>query len=381
MMRCYTLKRLGTGLVRQKTRHGVAQRGLHSAAVGSAAASALQETKTAGTTCTYMMASSLVAVAAATTAIVLHEHPQTTRCACHWHDAGASIYEWNSSEPGTVEHFQDLLKHIKLHDSSGGSCDDSSFSSLQHSEEQPVQTAHFPSLEASLIVDSATQESRPFVINSTNPLPIETDLFVGTVQLVLKPLDASHDVNFDETRHPAFSIELQGHVKKDIPRLELYMGAQTLKPLDFGSLGRMGKRVCGILLHLLGRNIDGDMRYSFGTTEELPYITFPLAMAMDDIRVVQENTGTSSPSSQPVSHEQEDNRQPQDWKKSCQYNMKYSAECIDLASWKVQRPFEFPLQRLWGKDTPMQLIIYHQETPSSPREYLLQLQLKPVSTQ
>lgn len=260
-----------------------------------------------------------------------------------------------------------------------------------------MATARFPTLEASLILvhddddENSTQAVVPFTLNSIRPLPLETNLFRGTVQLHLKPLHKEHILMHDECKSTSilldgqdndnddnentFAIEIQGHFLKNLPQSQVYMGAQILKPsLNFGSAWG-GQRLCRMLLGLLARHIPGDMRYSFGKSntsdgeeyeDELPYISFPLTMAMD-ITTDED-------------HDKE-NEQQHCLKTSCRYTIKFSAEKIDLAAWKVQRPFEFPLERLWGKGTPLELIIYHQESPDSPRDYLLRLQIIPKHDQ
>jgi len=220
-----------------------------------------------------------------------------------------------------------------------------------------LNQAHFPTLESSLTVNDFTQQGIPFPLNSARPIPIETELFVGTLQLTLKPLEPSHDANFDSGRQPHFYFQLQGNVLQDIPLDQLYMGAQITRPMS--GLGRIGKSICDLLLKLLSANIPGQMRYSFGGGEgedSFPFISFPLSTAMDDLRVTDHDG-------------------------QAEYYMTYRSDKVDLAGWKIRHPFDFKLKRIWGDGTPLQLIIYHQKTTSSPRTYLLQLQLQPREIQ
>lgn len=218
--------------------------------------------------------------------------------------------------------------------------------------------AYFPTLDAHLVVHDETKP-RLQPINLNTPVVLQNEYFQGTVYLNLLPLEPSHDPTFSPDTDPAFSIEVRGRViannKNEPNELEnLYMGAQMALPMAMEpNLGSWGKQLCILLLRLLKAKIGGEMRYSFGTTQESPHISFPVMSSMQ----------TSM-----TQHESSSQRH---------YTMNFQADSIDLASWKVCRPFELPLERLWGSGTPIQLIVYHQDAPHSPRTYLLQLQLTP----
>ena len=138
-----------------------------------------------------------------------------------------------------------------------------------------------------------------------------------------------------------------------------------------------GKQVCKTILGVLDLSLPGKMLYSFGNKTELPYITFPLNTAMDISSSSINGTG-NSPAIVATSASATSSAADTTWESSRHYKMEFSTENVDLATWKTVAPFEFPLQKVWGEGTPLQLIIFHQEDDDDKkRTYLLQLQLTP----
>ena len=248
-------------------------------------------------------------------------------------------------------------------------------------------TAYFPTLEAHLVVHDADYDEHSSSSSSSKehktrlqrialntPAVLHNEHFHGTVQLNLQPLEPAHDPTFCHETDPRFSIQVKGRLLKGqnlsptttiSPLNHWYMGAQIAVPMTMEqTLGQWGKQLCRLLLQMLSVKIGGDMRYSFGTTNELPHISFPLTAAMEMIR-----------------HNNDDGSHDTDDDDYC--TMTFSAQSIDLAAWKAIRPFEVPLERLWGHGTPIQLIIYHQpdDSAGAPRTYLLRLQLTPKQPQ
>mmetsp|Transcript_14552 Transcript_14552/g.30054 ORF Transcript_14552/g.30054 Transcript_14552/m.30054 type:complete len:333 (-) Transcript_14552:2-1000(-) len=256
-----------------------------------------------------------------------------------------------AAEPGTVEHLQELLKKLELEEM--GNIPQFQSNETITDTVKPNNEAYFPSLDTCLVVndDSAGGgENFPFVLNSQDAIPIETDLFVGTLKLVLKPLEPSHDPNFESNEDPHyFYFELEGNFTQDLPLEELYMGGQITEPMT--GLGHIGRQVCHLFLRLLGSNIPGEMRYSFGIAEtvegksvakEMPFISFPLSTAMDQIAAQKQGEDNPVDMKAELANDDASRHAGLDaWRSSTRYKMSYTADCVDLASWKILQPFEF----------------------------------------
>lgn len=95
---------------------------------------------------------------------------------------------------------------------------------------------------------------------------------------------------------------------------------------------------------------------------ELPYISFPLNTAMNN--VIQTPVGETPPSMKESFSETDESRSARkssddanDWSLNHTYSMSFSAESIDLVSWKVLYPYDINLSLFWGT-SPLRLVIY-----------------------
>ena len=147
----------------------------------------------------------------------------------------------------------------------------------------------------------------------------------------------------------------------------------------------------------------GMVKHSFGdaSTNELPFISFPLSSIMTVTTV--SNEGDESNSS--LHNDDDDDSY---WKSNRTYKMISETQYIDLAAWKIIYPFDVPLSSFWGEGTPAQLMIYHDQVieesndsnmndnddgddndeeysndsnENTKRTYLLQLQLTPETSE
>jgi Protein of unknown function (DUF1769) len=248
---------------------------------------------------------------------------------------------------------------------------------------RPAEKVDFPSLKARL-VQRNTKDGEPngttqFSFNSDEPIPIDNNLFQGTVTLVLRPLQLGHDPKFQErfpsyirqSRDdvPTFYFVLRGKFKRPVPKDSLMVGGELVDVhvMD-DTLSGWTRRCADVLLRLLSRNIGGNMSYSFGGRKgrtddrdpvERPHITFPVATAMT---VDIESNGPTGASANT-------------WDTETTYTFVYCASSIDLATWKVTYPFEMDVQQFWG-DSPLRLVIYEKSEKQRDNSYLFELQLE-----
>jgi hypothetical protein len=302
-----------------------------------------------------------------------------------------------ASEPGTVEHMDEIISECSSTDRLGfGSVLKTMFDKIQttpqdsngnvvtdmestSSENECAPVAKFPSLAAQIVNDD-NKSARHFQINSSSGFPIENDLFVGNVILVLRPLTPEDDPNFEDRVMDAqktFEIQIQGKFKR-IPRGQMYMGGQITEP----SLGRTTKGISNLLLRLLSRHVGANLAYSFGTDDELPHISFPLITAMDHVVVTKAHEHVPT-LGQPFveSHELRQRRMSstknaEKWNLEDTYSMSYSADSIDLSTWRIIYPCEVNLGNLWGTSA-LRLIIYEKDQErTDTNNYLVALQIK-----
>jgi hypothetical protein len=319
---------------------------------------------------------------------------------------GSGKFRFNASEPGTVEHMEDIASEYSSMDSLLGIGSflktvldkkiqttrqkDSNYNVVTDmesnigtsSENECTPAAKFPSLVAQIVNDNNKSATPHFQINSSSGFPIENDLFVGKIILVLRPLKPEDDPQFKDRLIDAqktFEIQIQGKFKR-VPRGQMYMGGQITEPI---SLGGMTKGISNLLLRLLSRHVGANLAYSFGTDHELPHISFPLITAMENVLITKphENIPTLG---QPFVESQELKQCRMSgtkdiencWNLEDTYSMSYSAKSIDLSTWRITKPCEINLGRLWGKSA-LRLIIYekHQERTEK-NNYLLALQMQ-----
>jgi hypothetical protein len=259
-------------------------------------------------------------------------------------------------------------------------------------EERKVR---FPSLDSRLVTgrqnrtDSSTVE---FPINAQIPLPIDNDLFVGEVSLLLRPLQPEHDPNFrdtfeslreshlpnkgsivGDTETPTFFFVLKGRFKRPIRRDALYVGGELADPYIMDrTLSGWSRKMATWFLKLLAIHVGPGMSYSFGAmignrshdgSAQLPHITFPVRTAMH----VQEEGELLT-----ISQDHGDF-----WATGTTYTFTFEASSIDLATWKVLYPIDLDVSKFWG-NAALRLVIY--ESPDalnySSNNYLFELQVE-----
>ena len=131
------------------------------------------------------------------------------------------------------------------------------------------------------------------------------------------------------------------------------------------------------LLKLLVRFIGNDLEYSFGSTKategsRLPFISFPLKTAMNDIIVTPSGEAPPRMGEAFVETETTESRtlrkgsstDAKDWSLEDTYSMSFTASSIDLTTWKVLYPFETNLSLFWG-NSPLRLVIYEKGEDTS----------------
>jgi hypothetical protein len=304
-----------------------------------------------------------------------------------------------ASEPGTVEQMEEIVSEYLSTDGLGiGSFLQSMLDKIQttrqdsnenvvtdmesigENERVPVPAAaKFPSLAAQIVNDD-NKSAQYFPINSSSSFPIENDLFVGNIKLVLRPLTPEDDPHFKDrvldAQKTTFEIQIQGKFKR-IPRGKMYMGGQITEP----SLGGMTKGISNLLLRLLSRHVGANLAYSFGTDDELPHISFPLMTCMENVVITKPHERIPS-LGQPFveSHESRQRRRSsaedvKKWNLEDTYSMSYSADSIDLSAWRIVYPCEVTLGNLWG-NSALRLIVYEKDQQTDKSHNLVALQLK-----
>jgi Protein of unknown function (DUF1769) len=251
--------------------------------------------------------------------------------------------------------------------------------------------ARFPSLQAQLLQNSGDGRFKllNFQLNSNEPIPVENDLFVGHVMLVLRPLESQDDPDYaervEEPDATMLQFQIQGRFKRKLRKDQLLVGAETRDPLQLGSLT---KRCSELFLRLLSTAMGSNMTYSFGRGAEVPHISFPLHTGMDCVitsklgeeiphigkpfleseesKIQRQRVDTSSTSSSGDDEEF--------WNTNDTYSISYTAKSIDLPAWKVLLPFEIQLGRFWG-ESALHLVIYENDKLQNQKNYLFDLQL------
>lgn len=280
--------------------------------------------------------------------------------------------------------------------------------------------AQFPSLAAHVLFNktedgtSAPSFLSPhaFPINSNEPIPIENDIFVGHVMLILRPLHPEDDPDYQtriqsllqKQETATFSFQIQGRFKKPVRKDQVFVGAEITQKMN---LGVLTKKVSDLFLRLLSAKIGG-MTYSFGSEIESPNIAFPLYSAMSTVIVSRAPNSPDSggdclavpPIGTPFIEPKESrerrtkykhgftDKSGEDlyWNTADTYSMSYTAASIDLSAWKVLLPFEVQLARFWGQSA-LRLVIFeyeleeiggkaHSALQNTNRNYVFNLQLE-----
>lgn len=262
---------------------------------------------------------------------------------------------------------------------------------VEEARHQEESRALFPSLQAHVISQRRRRpldgdESRDgddgkktaFYFNADKPIPIDNEMFKGTVTLVLRPLEADHDLKFESRipRHilegrddgdvPTFYFLLKGKFKRPVRKDALMVGGELSDPFVMEStVSGWTRRWADLLLKLLSRNIGGNMSYSFGGRKggndgvvERPHIAFPVAGAM----VVDSHEADTATTSTDT------------WDTDSTHSFMYCASSIDLVTWNVTYPFKMEVGKFWG-NSPLRLVIYEKKDHQRGNNYLFDLQI------
>ncbi|KAL3915521.1 MAG: hypothetical protein SGARI_008165, partial [Bacillariaceae sp.] len=233
----------------------------------------------------------------------------------------------------------------------------------------PSQSRIFPTLRTRML--STDSVFTPFPLNSPTPIPIETDLFVGQMLLIMRPNDPPQDDPFWNERIFAKKkrrvvIQLQGKLKYK-PEGTLMAGMEISDPMN---LGLIASGLCNIILKMT-KSFNPALHYSFRVKDkEQAHICFPASTFFE--RFVVTSLGESVPD---IMEDFEEDPQSAklrkayktkvDWNTEDTYSMSFHSMYIDFPSWSVVKlPVgkDVSLQTFWG-DSSASVVLY--EVPKS----------------
>ncbi|KAG7360558.1 DUF547 domain containing protein [Nitzschia inconspicua] len=234
------------------------------------------------------------------------------------------------------------------------------------------QNRIFPTLRTRVL--SMDGNFTPFALNSQTPIPVETELFVGQLLLLIRPKDPPQDDPFWHERlfskkKRRVSIQLQGKLKYQ-PEGTLMAGMEISNPMN---LGLIASGLCNIILKMT-KSFNPALHYSFGTADkERAHICFPASTFFE--RLVVTPPGETPPD---IMEELEEDPQSArdrkayktkiDWNTTDTYSMSFHSMYIDFPSWSVVKlPVgkDVSLQTFWG-DSSASIVLY--EVPNNLKE-------------
>lgn len=140
----------------------------------------------------------------------------------------------------------------------------------------------FPSLDIRALTPSG--EMTPFAANSQVEVPVESDLFVGHLILIIRPNDPTSDPYWNERlfskKKRRVIMYLQGKLKY-VPTGSLYAGLEITQPMK---LGLMASGLCNLILTFI-QKFDSNLHYSFGDKEEKAHMTSTAECFFDQLVV------------------------------------------------------------------------------------------------
>ncbi|KDO32729.1 hypothetical protein SPRG_02427 [Saprolegnia parasitica CBS 223.65] len=237
-------------------------------------------------------------------------------------------------------------------------------------EKQPW---HAPSLNIYDMVlqkGSALEPTRGQSIlpNAMTPFEFENDFFKGKILILLKtqPEPPTWQQLFTGHRR-LFWIQLQGRFKHE-PQGLVYIGGEVPNKMR---LGYVTSTLCRVLLPILHLRVSG-LHYCFGrlqapdTAKELPHISFPLHLSVDEFHRTPE--GHTPPRlGQDVFGETDDERAARYAAKGeyafntrDTYTFSFHSEYVDFERWQlVNVPGlpSVPLETFW-ETMPMRIVAY-----------------------
>lgn len=145
----------------------------------------------------------------------------------------------------------------------------------------PPQGSILPNIRTKILHNGAL---RPMHVNTTTPIPFNTDLFEGKVLLVVNSAAETREpfVSLSKANKFKFELQVQGKFKR-LPDGPIFFGGEITKKMELGMITR---GICGGLLQM-GRAVNAYMHHSFGDTKnvELPHITGPFWSSVDRLHI------------------------------------------------------------------------------------------------
>lgn len=226
----------------------------------------------------------------------------------------------------------------------------------------------FPTLRVQTL--GRDNKFEPYSLNAEEGIPIETDLFVGKLLLVIRPANPEEDPYwndkiFSKKKRRAI-MQLQGKLKY-VPEGELFAGMEISDPMR---LGLLASGLCNLLLKM-SRQFNGEMHYSFGDDKERPHICFPASTFFEEFVVTQEGElapelGTVFQEDPAAARERKAYKRKISWNTTDTYSMGFHSMYLDFPSWSiVHLPIgrDITLQTFWGNSSTS-VVLYEVDTSS-----------------
>jgi len=164
---------------------------------------------------------------------------------------------------------------------------------LEQHQDSPFETfdpiPEIPTVDVKIMTNKSRRGWTPCPPNSRIPVPFETDLFKGTMLLIVRtdPIDKIYEDFFD-TKKVCYEVQVQGKFLR-IPEGDIYVGAETAHKLE---LGILTKAMCRTVLKFTSSMVN-DLHWSFGTDQkkahfEMPHMVAPIHRSMDRIIITPE---------------------------------------------------------------------------------------------
>jgi len=231
--------------------------------------------------------------------------------------------------------------------------------------EQQYDLPKFPSLAVSVMQQNGQMKPN-LPLNSRVGVPVETDLFIGSIILILRPPNPEIDPFYNERifskKRRLLIFQLQGKFKR-VPKGTLFAGAEVSEQMK---LGLVSKGLSSILLKLMGRFYP-DMHHSFGDKQnvEQAHIVFPAWQFFGNI-IATKPGDIPPPISQPFAEPQEsiNARKASDgtgkWNTDDTFSLSFHTMNLDLPTWRaVQIPVtrDLDLRTFWGNSL-LSIVLY-----------------------
>lgn len=215
-----------------------------------------------------------------------------------------------------------------------------------------------PTLESKVL--SFGGNYQPFPLNSETPLPIETELFSGSLLLICRPatdpakVDPYWNERIFSKKKRRVILQLQGKLKYT-PTGTVFAGMEISDPMK---LGLIANGLCNLILKLV-RGFNPALHYSFGNSAEKAHICFPASTFFETFVVTP--PGATPPAMGEIDFESGEtpemaaarkaNTTKIDWNTQDTYSMSFYSMFVDFPTWSiVSMPVgrDVSLQTFWG---------------------------------